>query len=80
MEIQLGHKERLILYTDGMFESAPDNESRSALKQSVESAIAATAEQPLDDAAEAVMSVFDRLAGTTPKDDATMLIIEKGKV
>jgi len=80
LEIQLGHNERLILYTDGMFESASNNESRSLLKQSVESVIAATAEQPLDDAAEAVMSVFDRLAGTVPKDDATMLIIEKGTV
>ena len=75
--IQLGHKERLILYTDGMFESAADNESRSALKQSVESVITATAEQPLDDAVETVMGAFDRLAGTTPNDDATMLIIER---
>ena len=80
LSIRLGHDERLILYTDGIFESAADNESRSVLEQSVKSVIVATGEQRLSEAAEAIMIAFDRLAGATPKDDATLLIIERETV
>jgi DNA-binding response OmpR family regulator/anti-sigma regulatory factor (Ser/Thr protein kinase) len=80
LSIRLGYDERLILYTDGMFESAADNASRSVLEQSVKSGIVDAVEQNLDNAADAVMIAFDRLAGATPKDDATLLIFERDTV
>ncbi|MCP3870949.1 MAG: SpoIIE family protein phosphatase [Gammaproteobacteria bacterium] len=68
--------ERIALYTDGLFESATDENARRLLEERITGALMDTLDCPLDQSLEAAMGLFDELAGTPPKDDAMLLLIE----
>ncbi|SMY32260.1 Response regulator SaeR [Photobacterium malacitanum] len=69
--------ERLVLVTDGLFESGNTITERETLERAIKKHLIMTANLPLNVALEKIMQVFDSLAGTPPNDDALLLIIEK---
>lgn len=68
--------ERIAIYTDGLVESATDNQARARLEQAVMAAIRDTINLPIDRAAKFIMQTFDEIAGTPPADDTTFLLLE----
>ncbi|MCP4954382.1 MAG: serine/threonine-protein phosphatase, partial [Photobacterium aquimaris] len=75
--ITLKKNERLILLTDGLFESGNTITERETLERAIKKHLVITANLPLNVALDKIMQVFDSLAGTPPNDDALLLIIEK---
>lgn len=75
-QIRLGQQERLLLYTDGLFESAMDGQGRDVLRKTLLDEFGRLLNQPLADAADAVVALFDKTAGLSPKDDATFIVLE----
>lgn len=73
----LNKNERLVLLTDGLFESGNTITERETLELSIKKHLLITANLPLNIALEKIMHVFDTLAGTPPNDDALLLLIEK---
>lgn len=73
---QLTMGTRLALYTDGLFESAPDNSARLYLEEQVTQRLHSTLNAPIDDAMRTTMKVFDRLAGSPPSDDTLLILVE----
>ncbi|MDD9179343.1 MULTISPECIES: PP2C family protein-serine/threonine phosphatase [Aliivibrio] len=76
-EVTLQKGERLILFTDGLFESGNSISERETLEKAIKEQLINTINLPLEVAIETVMQTFDSLAGTPPNDDALLLIIEK---
>ncbi len=76
VEICVKPGERIAIYTDGLVESAGDNQARGRLEQAVMEAIRDTVELPIDRAARYIMQIFDDIAGTPPTDDTTFLLLE----
>ncbi|MGF1706360.1 SpoIIE family protein phosphatase [Enterovibrio baiacu] len=76
VSIVLNPNERLALYTDGLFESAEDDEARKVLEKAVIKALHDTQSLPLDEAANEVMRVFDDI-GEQSKDDATLVMLQR---
>ena len=74
--IQVRPGERIAIYTDGLFESANDNQARAELERKVWSMIRETASLPVDRAARLIMQTFDEVAGTPPRDDTTFILLE----
>ncbi len=74
-QITLKQGERLVLYSDGLFEGAEQANNRAHLEQSMLDAIAGTCHQPIHQAVHEVMKTFDVVAGK-PSDDATLLMLE----
>lgn len=68
--------ERLAIFTDGLYESANDNEGRHYLEKRIKQAMKDTLDLPIGEAIDQVMSTFDELAGTPPNDDTLLLLIE----
>jgi len=77
LQLQLRRGERIAVYTDGLFESAADQQGRNKLVQHIERALSESIELPIEQARDHVMSVFDKLAGTPPRDDTMLLLIER---
>ena len=69
--------ERLALYTDGLFESSSIEDVRYAHTQALISAFTQSANAPIDVAIKDLMAIFDKNAGIPPKDDATLILIER---
>ena len=76
VSLQLPVGERIALYTDGLFESATDNNVRKKLEDRIITALTDTLNLPINDSLAQVMGIFDRLAGTPPSDDALLLLME----
>ncbi|MCP3696949.1 MAG: SpoIIE family protein phosphatase, partial [Aliivibrio sp.] len=76
-EATLQKGERLVLFTDGLFESGNSVSERETLEKAIKEQLINTINLPLDTAIETIMQTFDSLAGTPPNDDALLLIIEK---
>jgi DNA-binding response OmpR family regulator/anti-sigma regulatory factor (Ser/Thr protein kinase) len=74
--LQLASGERIALYTDGLFESAADNKARKELESGITKILTDTINTPIEQSLQQTMSVFDELAGTPPKDDALLLLME----
>jgi len=76
LSLKLKPGERLLVFTDGLFEGAFTAPGRNALELD----LLATAKQglgaPLADLADALMATFYAAAGDTPRDDATLIILE----
>jgi len=76
LSLRLKPGERLLLFTDGLFEGVLTGPGRQALEQD----LLATAKRglgvPLADLADALMATFHAVAGDTPRDDATVIILE----
>jgi sigma-B regulation protein RsbU (phosphoserine phosphatase) len=68
--------QRVVLFTDGLVESADDTEARALLEHEILTAIKETTDMPLDRASRCIMKVFDDFVGSTPKDDTTFIMIE----
>ena len=76
VNLQLSTGERIALYTDGLFESATDSKARNELEERITTTLADTLNIPINESLAQAMSVFDELAGTPPRDDALLLLIE----
>lgn len=75
-ELSIKQGERLALFTDGLFESAADNDSRNELQASISAALLATLDLPIGQSMQQVMTLFDQITATQPSDDALLLLIE----
>ncbi len=76
LTLRLTPGERIAFYTDGLFESAPDEAGRRQLETSITKALVDSLSLSLDQALAKAMETFDRLAGTPPDDDTLLLLIE----
>ena len=76
VSLSLRQGERLVIYTDGLVESAEDSQARTLLESKILGAIKDSSEMPLERASRYVMQVFDDLAGSPPKDDTTFIMLE----
>lgn len=74
--LELSNDERIAIYTDGLFESAVDNESREELEKQIINKLADTIDLPIKDSITEVMALFDKLGGTPPLDDALLILLE----
>jgi serine phosphatase RsbU (regulator of sigma subunit) len=77
VSLKLAAGERIALYTDGLFESAPSDTGRTALETSINGALTQTLCEPAEQALKKVMTIFDAQAGTPPRDDVTLLLLER---
>lgn len=68
--------QRIALFTDGLFESADDNEARCDLEEKITASLLATLSMPIEKAIEQVMALFDELTGAQPSDDTLLLLLE----
>ena len=76
LNITIQQGERVAFYTDGLFESANDQESRNSLEQELCDLLLSTLKEPIDVALANVMERFDQLTGYTAKDDVTLILLE----
>jgi sigma-B regulation protein RsbU (phosphoserine phosphatase) len=76
VKISVKSGERIAIYTDGLLESAPDNQSRARLESEILTAIKDTLNLPIDRASRFIMQIFDEIAGTPPRDDTTFILLE----
>lgn len=76
--LQLGSSERLAIFTDGLYESADNNEGRHHLEEEIKKELQNTLHLPINQAIDQVMNTFDELAGTPPNDDTLLLLLEPG--
>ena len=74
LELKVG--ERLLLFTDGLFEGAYTGPGRNALEQELLSTVRRGTDASLADLADALMGTFRAAAGDSPKDDATAILLE----
>ena len=75
-ELNLQCGQRLAFYTDGLFESAADNNARHKLQTRISEALLATLELPIAESLLQVMRLFDQLTNAQPSDDALLLLLE----
>lgn len=73
----LADGERLAVYTDGLFESANNIDERLQLESNIMQTLVNTLDRPIGDSLEITMHMFDQVAGTPPKDDALLVLLEK---
>ncbi|MDD1783940.1 SpoIIE family protein phosphatase [Enterovibrio sp. ZSDZ35] len=73
---QLEQGERIVLYTDGLFEAAEDDNSRKTLESKVIENLEKTWDLPIQVAAKEIMHTFD-LHGDRYRDDATIVLIQR---
>jgi sigma-B regulation protein RsbU (phosphoserine phosphatase) len=76
VQITVKQGERIAIYTDGLVESAPDNQSRESLENQMLTIIKDTINLPIDRASRLIMQKFDEIAGTPPRDDTTFILLE----
>ncbi len=76
VQISVKQGQRIAIYTDGLIESAPDNQARERLQSEMLTAIKDTVTLPIDRAARLIMQIFDDIAGTPPRDDTTFILLE----
>lgn len=73
--INLQEGERLILYTDGLFESVNDIKNIPTLVTNVQKAMIKSYKKPLTTAIDQIIQSFSSIAGLPVKDDTLLLII-----
>lgn len=73
--LALNPGERLVLYSDGLFEGAEHASNRGQLEQSMMQAISQSIQLPLKQAVHEVLKQFDTVAGK-PSDDVTLIMLE----
>lgn len=76
LSLKLKPGERLLLFTDGLFDGAITAPGRKALELDLLATAGQGLGAPLADLADAVMATFYAAAGDTPRDDATLIILE----
>ncbi|MGD9355385.1 MAG: response regulator [Chromatiales bacterium] len=75
-QLRIAQGERIAFFTDGIVESAPDNEARSALEQQIRNTLWQTLDENIDHSMGQVTELFDQRTGGKPADDATLIIAE----
>jgi len=75
-ELMIKPDQRIALFTDGLFESANDNQARNELQEKITNALQATLSIPIDEALKQVMTLFDELTESQPSDDTILLLLE----
>ncbi len=75
LSLKLQAGERLLLFTDGLFEGAVSGPGRKVLEQDLLAAACDGLAAPLAAQADALMETFFAVAGETPRDDATIIIL-----
>jgi sigma-B regulation protein RsbU (phosphoserine phosphatase) len=75
LSLKLQAGERLLLFTDGLFEGAVSGPGRKVLEQDLLAAACDGLGAPLAAQADALMATFFAVAGETPRDDATVIIL-----
>lgn len=68
--------ERLVPFTDGIFDSSASSEGRIALKQRIQKELVTTQPDSLETAMLKVMSVFDQASDEENMDDSLLMLIE----
>nr|WP_269809017.1 SpoIIE family protein phosphatase [Enterovibrio nigricans] len=76
LSFNLAFGERMVFYTDGIFEAAVDDQSRKTLESKIIEKLEQTLDLPLQTAAEDIMHTFD-LHGDRYRDDATIILIQR---
>lgn len=74
LKLRLG--ERLVLFSDGLFEGAHTGPGRDALESDLLALVRDGVGVPLDELADTLMQTFYAAVGDTPRDDATLVLIE----
>jgi len=69
-------RRRLVFYTDGLFEQGASTEERDRNEQTVREALRATVDQPVEEAADSIMAVFDALCIGGPEDDVALMLLD----
>lgn len=72
-QLQVG--ERLVMYSDGLFESAASMQERQCLEKNMRRILQESATMAIDSASTFVMCQFDELAGNA-RDDVTLIMLE----
>jgi CheY-like chemotaxis protein/anti-sigma regulatory factor (Ser/Thr protein kinase) len=75
-DIMVKQGERIVLYTDGLFESAHDQKSRHDLEKELCELLSSTLEENIDVSLSIVMQRFDQMASYKNKDDVTLILLE----
>lgn len=68
--------QRIALFTDGLFDSASNNQQRFELQQKITESLLTTLALPIDQAINHVMALFDELTAAQPSDDTLLLLLE----
>ena len=76
ISLDLAKEQRIVFFTDGLFESADTPERRLNLEKQIVDVLINTSNDDTDNAVSSVMSTFDNLAGVPPNDDTLLLLIE----
>lgn len=76
VKLRLREGERLAIYTDGLFESAPSAHERENLEQAIRNELHATRKLPLAESLSRIEAVFDEYTQKTPRDDVSLVLIE----
>ncbi len=77
ISIDLDKKQRIVIFTDGLFESADTPENRQHLENQIIDSLINTLDEEIENAISTVISTFDNLAGKPPNDDTLLLLIER---
>ena len=75
-DLNLTTGQRIALFTDGLFDSADDNESRKQLEEQITDALISTLPLPIEQALNQVMMLFDQITAGKPTDDSLLLLLE----
>ncbi len=76
LSLRLKPGERLVLFTDGLFEGAFTGPGRAVLEQDILTTARSGLKSGLDELADALMATFRGAAGDSPRDDATVILLE----
>lgn len=74
--LSLQQGQRMAFFSDGLFESADNNEARQQLQQQITTALLTTLNLPIEQALQQVMMLFDKITASQPNDDVLLLLIE----
>ena len=77
LDMKIKPGERIVFYTDGLFESAIDEQGRNQLEQHVCSLLSDTLNMDINSACSEIMKQFDLLTSNQALDDVTLVIIER---
>ena len=76
LTVNLKKGDKLLLYTDGFFDSIDNNEHEPTFKEHIMAMLLADAKLPINTIADKLMALFDKKTQHKPKDDATFILID----
>jgi CheY-like chemotaxis protein/anti-sigma regulatory factor (Ser/Thr protein kinase) len=76
VEHKIQYGDRVAIFTDGLFESALDNQTREYLTTRMKETLYQTLNFTIEQSLQKVMAVFDEITNNAPIDDTLLLLIE----